>query len=47
MEDNIKNKIENICNDFLKQFADENDSKLNDEADFNNSENNYQSNENN
>lgn len=33
MEDNIKNKIENICNDFLKQFADENDFKLNDIVD--------------
>jgi hypothetical protein len=46
MEDNIKNKIENICNDFLKQFADENDSKLNDEGGFDNSENFYECNEN-
>lgn len=46
MEDNIKNKIENICNDFLKQFADENDSKLNDEGGFDNSENFYEGNEN-
>ena len=46
MEDNIKNKIENICNDFFKQFADENDSKLNDEGGFDNSENFYECNEN-
>ena len=46
MKDNIKNKIENICNDFLKQFADENDSKLNDEGGFDNSENFYECNEN-
>ena len=46
MEDNIKNKIENICDDFLKQFADENDSKLNDEGGFDNSENFYECNEN-
>ena len=46
MEDNIKNKIENICNDFFKQFEDENDSKLNDEGGFDNSENFYECNEN-
>ena len=33
-------------NDFLKQFADENDSKLNDEGGFDNSENFYECNEN-
>ena len=42
MEDNIKNKIENICNDFLKQFADENDFKLNDEGGFANGDNFYE-----
>lgn len=46
MEDNIKNKIENICNDFLRQFADGNNSKLDDEGGFNNSENFYEWNDN-
>lgn len=46
MEDNIKNKIENICNDFLKQFADENDFKLNDEGGFANGDNFYEWNDN-
>ncbi len=45
-EDNIKEKIENICNTFLKKFAEENDSKLNDGGGFANSENFYEWNDN-
>lgn len=45
-EDNIKEKIENICNTFFLKFAEENDSKLNDGGGFANSENFYEWNDN-
>lgn len=40
-EENTKNQIENVCNIFLEIFADENDSKLNDDGGFYNNENFY------